>query len=711
MNDREVPEIPEDENTVEVDMEELADGELPPLTYDDDERNLVTVFQEHPDGVEVLRKVSALVLDTTADVREKTAGHREERARNWEMFSNAPRKKSPPFDHMTNLSLPILPESFSRLHGLLMSEIFGDWSHVVSVRGVGPDDEAVAELNELHSNWQFTTDFADFPRQASRGVMQFLWGDVVAYSYFDEVMRQNRHIVLSPDEVYMPFTFTSTQPDLSDCPYVIMLRKMGRPDLQRLRKVWENVDLVLARDADDFDSEPDSPMAKTISRVTKIEFPDDDKSLPYNIVHYEGWDNGILPGQNRDRFIQAIVDWGTRRVLSLRIHEAEDWKDVVAYREKQAEADVYREDLAAYENAVIASMQMDINRPPPQPLSPLGSLGFEPGQPLPGAPASVEAVRPPRPNWMKSDDAEPTPPELKPIRMWSHAVCFEPMMGTLGLGYLQGVAGYHRAAGVALNQIIDQATLNNVGAWLTASGVSLPSPLPLKPGAVIPVTGVSAIDGGLDAGIKEIRPGPPSAALFQVVELAKAAAEGHAGSNPVLSGAAGKSGETWRGHSARMEAATKELSVRGQNIARNFFRQILYNNCTLNSRFLPEREMVSLYDWKVGGLKSVTVLRRNYERNYQWTLRTDLRFASERSRQDDAMELLALTAPGAPLEGNEAFKYAAITRLLEARRDYELIPLLGKRPPAPPMFGMPPAPPPGMGQPPTEGQPPNEQPG
>ena len=429
---------------------DMNDEEEPPdLVYDEMSDNLMFAFVEHHDGREAAREIAAYVCDCYEQVAQATEERRERMRDDWSLFAGDLQEKQEPYQGAANCQVPVLPEQYARISSLIEAELFGDWTHFASIQGVGPDDTQLAETVELHDNWQFIYDIDDFPRQASRATMMFLWGDVSGYSYWDTVKERNHHRTLSPDEVYVPYTLTSTQPDYSDCNFVIWLRFFSRADLQAERG-WHGVEKLLGRRPDAWDEDPEMLMAQGIAEAIGIETPEDDKQSPYKILHFEGWDNGLLPGQTRDRYIQCFVDLATRRVLKLRIHEAPDWKDKIRHRQQVAEAERYRADIDTYERAMALNLQ---GPSAPPAIAPMG---------LP--PAGPEAVIPRRPDWMKNDFDTPEEPTLKPIRMFSHAVLFEPMHGTVGLGYLQGVAHYHRAAATALSQFTDAASMASLRA-------------------------------------------------------------------------------------------------------------------------------------------------------------------------------------------------------------------------------------------------------
>jgi hypothetical protein len=174
----------------------------------------------------------------------------------------------------------------------------------------------------------------------------------------------------------------------------------------------------------------------------------------------------------------------------------------------------------------------------------------------------------------------------------------------------------------------------------------------------------------------------------------------------VLSGESGKSGETAQGISARIEQATKMLSVPTGKYA-DFLTQILENNASLNAIFLEDAEFFSVnnHDPALGetGRQTFSVGREMYDRPYDVEISADLKFTSTAQRISEADALVQMPNAVPEMAQNLAFKHSVIAKSLEARNRYDLIALLGAPPPPPQMFGMPtspPAPPPGMGPPP-----------
>jgi hypothetical protein len=185
----------------------------------------------------------------------------------------------------------------------------------------------------------------------------------------------------------------------------------------------------------------------------------------------------------------------------------------------------------------------------------------------------------------------------------------------------------------------------------------------------------------------------------------------------VLSGESGKSGETAQGISARIEQATKMLSVPTGKYA-DFLTQVLINNAAINAIFMEDAEFfaVNNHDPQLGpmGQQMMSVGRELYDRPYDVEISADLKFTSTAQRISEADALVQLPNAVEEMKANFAFRYMTVQKALEARNRYDLIATLGAPPKPPPVYGAPtspPAPPPGAPMPAGPGGPPGAPPG
>jgi hypothetical protein len=298
---------------------------------------------------------------------------------------------------------------------------------------------------------------------------------------------------------------------------------------------------------------------------------------------------------------------------------------------------------------------------------------------------------------MLTADGMPEPIKSTPVRLFQHQVCLEPVAGPVGIGFGKILSDFNKFANTVMSQYIDSATLANAPSFLSAD-VEFEQPFTMRPGAVNRVKGVAPQD--MDKLLIPVRTPPANEQLMNAAKMAYEWGQSAVQAPDVLSGQAGKSGETYRGIATRVEQATKQLSVITRRYA-DFLEGILINNAKLNAKFLPEEEIIAVND--LGGMmQNIKIRREMYEREYRVEIRADLRFVSQTQRIQEAEDLLSLQGNFPPLQGNMAYSYSALRKALEARGAFDMVPLLGP-PPDPPMTPMgtptpgmmPPAAPPG----------------
>lgn len=689
---------------VELDAADLPSEEF---VYDDDSLNLAPDFAEHPEGQEALKKIARQVVRDFDSAWEASEEYRDQMAKDWAIFAGNLPKKQFPYENCANMHVPIMLENLSRIATRAYGELFSDWQNVFSVIPTSPEYQDEADLLTKHGNWQIREQITDFPRQQERGLLSFLVvGDVTAHSFYNEDTRLNEHQILLPDTFVTPYTYVTTKPDYSDIPWKCKVLHMYRHELERKRRQgWYDVDKVLEKSHPSWTDEPTQRMAEAVANVNGVDIPEDDPHAPFKILWYEGWCE--LPNQDEQRFVQVIMDYNTQCVLRLTIHEQENWQDRARYDRQLEERAAYFQALGQYQATMLQLQSQQLEMEAQQLKAQLGMVP-DPGMPMdpqqgflggPVTPAMPGmAPEPPvPPAWMQNpeDPTElPERPRREPIQLFSHAVCIEPLVGSLGISFGRIQAHFNRAANTALNQFADSATLANVWSIIAAQGVEFETPFSMSPGKINRVKSFTGTN--LRENFIELKPAPASEQLVNLVDRMVAYGQSSIQAPSVLSGEAGKSGETYRGLSARIEQATKQLSVTTAKYA-EFLRTILKNNAALNARFLQDDEMFFFVDPASQTGQQLQVSRRMYERNYHVRLEADLRFATQAQKIQEADEMLQFPMMVPPLQQNLGFIYAAAVKALKARGQSELIPMLGP-PPTPPTstFGLPPPPPPGM---------------
>lgn len=663
----------------EIDLDEEVKTEKP-LEYDEEEANLVAVFAESDtkQGAAALQELAELGHSTFEEDWKSTEEYREQRAKDWTIFSGVLPKKTFPWEDCANGHVPIMLENISRLVFRAKGELIGDGQNIFGVSPVGPDDQDIAEILTRHGNWQITEDIPDFLRQIDRGLLLFFThGDVTCFSGWDSQREQNRHEMLTSDEFVVPYVYTSTMPDYSDCPRYSRVRRYYRHELESMRGIWYGVDEVIAQEPPDWEDEPDSPMRKAQQEVDKARPPEDEPG-PYKIIEWYGW--ATLPNQPRQHFVKMVFDHRTKRLMQLNVNEEADWKERSRFEDQSRQRKEYLAAKATYETA--ARQQAEVVGAAEDIAEGAGEMAQAVAPPIPESPM--------RPDWMDDDDSEPEPPRKTPVHMASHGVCIEPLTGNLGYGYGMIEADFNRAANTMLNQFVDAATLGNCKGIITSSTVQFNGEYNRKPGSINQVKGVTGDD--LRKHVMPDDPSPANPQLFEGVKFFQEVGQSAIQSPDVLSGEPGKSGETFRGISARIEQATKQISVATRKFA-DFMGVVLRNNARLNAIFLPDEEIVRINDHRIGRTEELTIGRWMYERDYRVRIRADLKYTSDAARVADADAVLSGVMQIPQLAMNNRLIYELTKRAFEARDMHDLVPMLG---PAPPVTGMAPPMPPGM---------------
>lgn len=713
---------PTEEVSIEDDVEEKpAKG----ILFDEDSDNIVRDLAGTREGDEELKRISDFVTEAYDTARKSTEEYRQRMARDWQFFTGDLPDKTFPYENCANGHVPMMLENATRLQARMYGELFGDWNNVFGVTPMGPDDDNVAQILSAHGNWQLRSQIKDFKRQQHRGTLAFLViGDVTSRSYYDEETRSNRHDILTPDDFCIPYTHVTTMPDYSDVPYVCLELPMYRHQLEGMVGRWHDVEAVLDRASPSWAEDPDRPMAQETAKTQGIEIPEDDPNAPYKIVQWEGWLD--LPGQDRQRYCQVHFDQDTHALLCLTIHERTNWQDKARYERQVAELEQYNAAVTEYQMALEAIQQAELANQQSvedhalaveehtKDASAQVALGIaDPGM-ASMALDSLEAAPPPQmpvpappppplpPAWMTEDGMEPEPPRTEPIRMFAHGVAIEPLVGNLGISYGKIQSHLNEAANTALNQFIDAATLGNSWGLIVSSGVEFEKPFSVAPGRINRMKRMMGSD--IRENMYELKPREANPQLMQLVDKFVQYGQTSMQAPSVLSGEAGKSGETFRGISARIEQATKQLSVFTQKYA-DFVQQILLNNAALNAQYLPEEEVFFALN-HLGTMQELRAGRALYERDYRVEIRADMRFATLSQRIGEADEMVGMIAKDPLLQSNLRLQYEVRKKSLEARGRHDLVALLGAPPPPSPMFGPPPPPPMPPGMPPGQGGPP-----
>ncbi|MDR5684510.1 MAG: hypothetical protein QN163_10900 [Armatimonadota bacterium] len=682
-----------DEQPYELELDDDA-AEAKPIVIDPEVANLVPLLKATEEGRSVLKQLGQQVTEDFEEAWSGAEEWREKRKDNWKMYSGMLPPKQWPFKHCSNHHVPIALMGINRLASRLYAEFFLGEDNIHTYQPTSPNEDAheLARIRTLHANWQLREGIPDFTRQMHRACTLLMGdGDFTGRSFYDKNRRMNRHVVLSSDDVAMPFVTVATMPDLSDVPYKVHVMRMRKRELLDMRGDWEDVDAVCERAGVAYD-DADRPLRSAIAELEGIEQPDATKrNGEYEVLHYDGW--FAFPGDERARPITAVVCKNTRTVMRLFVRDEEDWRDRQRFERQRREKADYLEAMSQYQGALVAFGQALQEWERTEALA--RELAARLQQPdvdereravlmdalsRDALPRPQEPQPPVRPAWMTDDASDPSPVRRVPIELWFRAVCIENPTGALGLSPGQVYADFNRAANNALNQFGDQATIANVGGFITAdNGAFEPGQLDLVPGGITRLTGVTSLS---ENTVVPWRAPPANPQLVELVDRLYSYGEAAFGATAALSGEPGKSGETYRGFATRIEQALKQLSVAGRKFA-DGFTQIIRNNDKLNYLFIEDDEVIGVTDYLTREVVQVRVGKKVYEPTFAIAIRADMRFLSQQQRIQEAMEMINLPQHVPPLQQSLHWWWTSAANYLRAVGRPDMIAALGPRPEPP----------------------------
>lgn len=694
------PESVESPNYTDTELETQLvpedEKELPPFIITEDDENLpnlIPLFESDPKAKEFLNKLVESCYDEFITSWDKNQPYREKTALSWRLLYCDLPPKQKPYEGCANAAIPLALQNVVRYTNKIQSELFGDWSNVFNFIPTNPSAELIAPVVSEHSNWQIRNRIVGFKRQMARAVLTFaVGGDVVCHSYYDSVTRRNVHEILTCDDFVTPFTHVSVAPDFSDVPWVARRIPFFKTKLKALSKDWSNVDKVIAHTA----PEHGNGEASTELRDTIADHLGEDsfgqQRGEYEIIHYEGWLK--LLDQDNERYCQLIFDLQTKTPLKLAIHETAGYAERYRYQYQSNEAQEYATALQQYQQLVLGQQQqaqqgfqMAAAEPVDSPMAPqIADQAREIANTPPPPP-------PNKPSWMITDGQQPIPPRKEPIYLFSHGVCLEPMLGNLGIGIGRIDAQLNLATNTVWSQFLDAATLGNGKTFITASNVDFRSPFKIGPGVFNKAKNVMPSD--LQNAFYELDFGAANPQLIQAADKLMQFGEQASSTPELMSGGAGKSGETARGIQARVEQMNSMIAVPAMKFA-DFVIQIMKNNCKLNRTFMGEEEIFYVNrfndDLEMSGSEMVKAARDMYDNEYEIELVSDLQFMSRAEKVSRADEIVQLPNALPELQMNLAFKYQGIKEALKARGLHRMArKLLGPPPPIPQTtFGLPP---------------------
>lgn len=682
----------EDQELAEIEDVEV-DEEEEELLYDEDDSNLIPAFEVHPEGQRALSEIAEEVLRCASEALDSMTDYREQMAENYRILTSELKPKEYPWKDCSNPHLPIALENISRVTSRIAFEIFGDWDQMFAYPGMGPEDEEAAELMTAHDNWQFAHMIKGFRNEMERGLLQFIFqGDSFAQSLYDPIERQNCHTILTSDDLIIPYASVTSAPDMSDVPYKIRILRYYQHDLEQMRDTWSNVDEVINPGPPPTgDTEVDEPISRAAADASNIAIPDDQgKNSPFQLYWFEGYLN--LPKQKNRRYCRAVMDTASRKLLQLMILEEAPWDEHRRYQEQLAHQQEYLQAVQNYEQHYVPAIELDnelrarLQDPDvdPQEAATL-QAGLDAEPPLP-------QLQPQPTGWLTgvSDPATAMPeaPRKRPVSTWSHMSCIMPLKGCFGMSLGRIQADISRAANTALAQFTDAAHLANNWSIIAPHGMKFEKGFGISPGKINYVQGLTGPE--ISKSLIPIKPDQANPQLIDLVRMMTEWGQSSMQSPDVLSGQAGKSGETYRGLASRIEQAYKQLGFYASRYA-EFFRQIIAHNADLNARHLDEDVLVDVFDHMTNRMRELRVGRGYWQERKRFaTIRADMRFSTVSQRVQEADELGQLPQIMPHLQANAAYMHKATRKMLEARGADDMIDVLGPEPPPPqPMMQQP----------------------
>lgn len=680
------------ESVVESEEEEPIFAITPEILQSD---NMVPLLEETTEGKTFLKKLVQECRDEFMIAWDKNEAYREKCAEAWRvLFCDLP-PKSKPFEHCANAAIPLALQNIVRLTNKMTTEVFGDWSEIFNFTPLSPQAEPLAPIVSQHCNWQLRARMPGYRRQMKRAILIFaVGGDVAAHSYYDPITKTICHETLSCDDYVVPYTHVSVNPDFSDVPWIARRYPYQKHRLRAMKKQagWVNVDKVISYDPPSQGMEKAEPTLRNTVAEFLGEDPFGQKAGEYEIIQYEGWME--LPGVEHELYCQLIFDLCSDVPLKLSVHMRAPYHERIRFETQTAELQQFQQSTMQYQTAVqqreqqMSVMQQALGAIPQD--SPAVGAGVEQlhqlnAQPLPPPPVP--------PSWMADGKVEPEPPMQEPIRMFSHGVCLEPMVGNLGIGLGRIDGQLNIAANTVWSMFLDASALGNGKTFITSSNVDFQGPFRIGPGVINKAKNVMPSD--LANAFLPLEFGAANPQLIEAADRFMMFGEQAANTPDIMSGAEGKSGETARGQQARIEQMNAMLRVPTMAFG-DFAIQVMKNHAKLNAVFASEEEMfyVNRYndDLQVSGAQMVKVARSMYDSEYDIELVSDLQFRSRAQRVQEADEIVQLPNAMPELQFNYALKYYAIRESLKARGFHKVArTLLGPPPPLPQnTFGLPP---------------------
>jgi hypothetical protein len=687
----------EDPGYIDAELEGLLpteeDKEPVAFSFNEDDENLVPVFESHPDGQKALKDIVQSCHDEFKTSWDKNEGYRRKVAESWRVLYCDLPPKNKPYENCANAAIPLALQNIVRYTNKITNEVFGDWSNPFNFLPTNDKAAIIAPIVTEHSNWQIRNRIVGFKRHMHRAILIFaVAGDVVSHSYYDPITKRNCHEILTCDDFVTPYTHVSVAPDFCDVPWVARRIPFFKTKLKQMSNKWSNVDKVTSYTPPEYTNSDAETELRNVIADHQMEDPFGQQRGEYEIIHYEGWLQ--LPGQKSERYCQLIFDLCSKQPLSLTIHEKASYSEKYRYEYQSNEMNEYSSQLQQIMQ--MQEQQMMQGQQLAQQASMLPQDSPDVGiimQQAEAVMAQPQPPPPPKPSWMLTDDTIPEQPKKEPIYMFGHGVCLEPMLGNLGIGIGRIDSQLNLATNTLWSQFLDAATLGNGKTFITAGNVDFRSPFKIGPGVINKAKNVMPSD--LHSAFYELEFGQANPQLLMAASQLMQFGEQAASTPDLMSGAAGKSGETARGMQARVEQMNAMIAVPAGKFA-DFVLQIMKNNCKLNQTFMDDSEIFYVNrfneDFELGSPEMVQAAREFYDNPFEIELVSDMQFKSRAQKVSEADEVVQMPNAIPGLQQNIPFQYFAIRQSLIARGMHRMARTMLGPPPSLPSntLGLPP---------------------
>ena len=704
--------------------------------------NLVASITDEADQ----RKIASRVFKDYETDHRSSERYREKRASILKLFIGM---LPPSQDDGAQIHYSIIAQAVIRIHARIYDQQFPSNGEFFGVRPTDNTDAERAIRVAKHMNWQVLHQIPEYVPNHDALIMQWLlYGSAFSYVYWGSVRNRPCHEVCATEDIILPYTRKSTDPNLADIPRITRILRLQRHELEaeaatgyydqaQVEKLLEKMEAGNAGGSGE-DSQKSSPIQETTDKAAGIEKQEDkDDDTKRVLIEQHRWLK--LPGGDRERPVIVTIDRDSKILLQIRLREDEDQEDRARFNREQdannaeyaAAMMQYQQDLAAYEMNM-SELAMS------QTSTPLPMQGAETmtAPPTPGETTSTGPMALPPPPPQPQPPPPPAPVKMVPVNFFTHYVCVPNPEGIYGYGIGFLLEGDNMVADTVASQYVDAGTLANTPTFVFSRQAKLGrGEFRIRPGHG---TQTDLNPQDLDKGIKVLDFKFPNPAMMNVVKDAQQDATDVSGAGDILSGEVGGSNETATTTQIRISQALAAISIQNKRYtrARTCEAQKI---ARLNSVYLGDDEYFTVVDpFKkvpeapnpVMGAPGITppgmsspgpapvpgappipgppmpdpsvvktpIARRDYLEDVDITITADPRMASQPQRVQEATQALNLILQG-PLVNNLLLVVAAYRNLFIAMDRPDLVAALMAMPP------MPPGPPPGQGPPPPNGKP------